>query len=45
MFHVKSYNDCKVPLLKPALVRVHLTFANDHLDDPVEERAKAMWSD
>jgi len=27
----------KVPLLKPAHVQAHLKFANDHLDDPVEE--------
>ena len=42
---LKSCSARKVPLLKPALVQARLKFANDHLDDPVEEWEKVMWPD
>uniref|UniRef100_A0AAY5L890 Transposase Tc1-like domain-containing protein n=1 Tax=Esox lucius TaxID=8010 RepID=A0AAY5L890_ESOLU len=42
---LKSCSTRKVPLLKPAHVQARLKFANDHLDDPVEEWEKVMWSD
>jgi len=42
---LKSCMARKVPLLKPASVKVRLKFANDHLDDPEESWEKVMWSD
>ncbi len=37
---LKSCSVCNVPLLKPAHVQAHLTFAKDHLDDPEEACVK-----